>query len=117
MDSQPELPDREAGEKTFSKRRIKTLLIGALVAIVVGFVAVNAFTYLQYGSTLFGSRAPQSTAHGKIAYRKGTDIYLGVIKGEGRTPGKGAVYFIEGAGGTLFEMAKELVELREPTKQ
>jgi len=42
---------REAG--LFSLRRIRTLMVGAVCAAILGLMLVNSFIYLQYGGTMF----------------------------------------------------------------
>jgi hypothetical protein len=112
--------DDEEGERTFSWRRIRHLIIGTLLALVVGLVAVNLFTYFQYGGTLFDryfeKKEKKSPMAGKLAFDKGTKYYIGVIRGEGHTSRRGNVYYIEQAGGNMVEVSKENVEVREPEK-
>ncbi len=113
------IDDEQSVERLFSLRRIRTLVIGILIAGVVGFLAVNLFTYLQYGGTFFDryfEKKEQSAAAGKLAFDKGTKYYIGVIRGEGRTAKRGNVYYIEQAGGTFVEVSKENVEVRDPQK-
>ena len=102
-------------------QRIKVPVIGSIAALALGFVLVNAFTYVQYGGTLFDSmfEREQSTSPdaGKFAYDKGTKYYIGIIKGEGNSPRRGRVYYIEQAGGVMIEVAKDLVEVREPERK
>lgn len=107
-------------ERLFSWRRIRTLIIGAVFAIVAGLVAVNTFTYLQYGGTMFDryfeKEEKKSPMAGKLAFDKGTKYYIGVIRGEGHTARRGNVYFIEQAGGNMIDVSKESVEVRDPEK-
>jgi hypothetical protein len=107
-------------ERAFSWRRIKTLIIGCIVALVAGLVAVNLFTYVQYGGTMFDryfeKKENKSLMAGKLAFDKGTKYYIGIIRGEGNTPRRKNVYFIEQAGGNMVDVPKENVEVREPEK-
>ena len=108
-------------ESLFSWRRIKIMIIGALLAIVLGVVLANLYTYTQYGGTMFdsyfgGEKKPSPVA-GKFAYAKGTGDYVGIIKGEGNSPSRGAVYYIEQPGGQMMEASKDKVEVREPAKE
>jgi len=112
--------DDVGDERLFSWRRIKTLVIGTVLAIVAGLVAVNTFTYFQYGGTMFDryfeKKKKPSPMAGKLAFDKGTKYYIGVIRGEGHTSRLGNVYFIEQAGGNMIDVAKENVEVREPDR-
>jgi hypothetical protein len=115
------MPDYDPGlageEKLLSKRRIKTALLGVIVAIVLGLVLVNTFTYVQYGGTMFDKyfkKEKKSPAAGKFAYTKDTNFYVGIIRDEGTAPGKGEVYYIEQAGGSMIAVRKDLIEVREP---
>lgn len=107
-----------AEERLFSWRRIRISLVGILVAMVIGLIAVNLYTYFQYGGTMLDpylEKEPQkSPAAGKLAFDKGTKFYIGVIRGEGHTPRNGDVYFIEQAGGNVIDVSKRNVEVREP---
>jgi hypothetical protein len=108
----------DAGQKPPSLwQRIKVPVVGSILALALGFVLVNAFTYVQYGGTLFDSmfEREQDTSPdtGKFAYDKGTKYYIGIIKGEGNSPRRGRVYYIEQAGGIMIEVAKDRVEVRE----
>lgn len=118
-DSEPEI-DFE-NEPLFSRRRIKIMLIGAVLAMVFGLALANLYTYTQYGGTMFDSYFAKdekpSPAVGKFAYAKGTGNYIGIIKGEGTSAKRGAVYYIEQAGGQMMEAAKDKVEVREPGKE
>ncbi len=107
-------------ERLFSWRRIRNLLVGAVIIVVGGLVAVNLYMYLQYGGTMFDryfeKKEQKSPMAGKLAFDKGTKYYIGVIRGEGRSQRQGNVYYIEQAGGTLIEVAKVNVEVRDPEK-
>ena len=96
------------------------MLAGTALAIVVGLVAVNLFTYFQYGGTMFDryfeNKESKSPMAGKLAFDKGTKYYIGVIRGEGHTARRGNVYFIEQAGGNMIDVSKENVEVRDPEK-
>lgn len=107
-------------ERLFSWRRIRTLLVGSVIMVIGGLVAVNVFMYLQYGGTMldryFEKKEPKSPMAGKLAFDKGTKYYIGIIRGEGRSQRQGNVYFIEQPGGTLIEVARVNVEVRDPEK-
>ncbi len=107
-------------ERLFSARRIRNLLLGAALVVIVGLVAVNVFMYLQYGGTMFDryfeKKEPKSPMAGKLAFDKGTKYYIGIIRAEGRSQRQGNVYYIEQAGGSMIEVAKVNVEVREPEK-
>lgn len=107
-------------ERLFSWRRIRNLLVGVVIVVIGGLVAVNVFTYLQYGGTMFDryfeKKEPKSPMAGKLAFDKGTKYYIGIIRGEGRSQRQGNVYYIEQAGGTLIEVAKVNIEVRDPEK-
>jgi hypothetical protein len=106
-------------ERLFSRRRIRNLIIGIAIAGVLGFVAVNLFTYFQYGGTFFDryfEKKEKSAVAGKLAFDKGTKYYIGVIRGEGRSAKLGNVYYIEQAGGNWVEVSRENVEMRDPEK-
>ena len=107
-------------ERLFSGRRIRILVLGMIAAIVIGLVIANTFTYFQYGGTMFDryfKKEKKSPAAGKFAYDKGTKFYIGIIRGEGKSQRKGNVYYIEQAGGTMIEVSKELIEVREPVAE
>jgi hypothetical protein len=107
-------------ERLFSGRRIRNLIVGAAIVIIGGLVAVNAFMYLQYGGTMFDryfeKKEPKSPMAGKLAFDKGTKYYIGIIRAEGHSQRQGNVYYIEQAGGTMIEVAKVNVEVRDPEK-
>jgi|SRR5215813_1877271 len=111
--------DDQCKERVFSLRRIRTLVIGVVIASVLGFVAVNLFTYFQYGGTFFDryfEKKQESAVAGKLAFDKGTKYYIGVIRGEGHSSRRGNVYYIEQAGGNYVEVPRENVEVRDPEK-
>jgi hypothetical protein len=112
--------DRSGEERLFSRRRIRTLIIGAALAIVAGLIAVNLFTYLQYGGTMFDryfeKKEKKSPMAGKLAFDKGTKYYIGIIRGEGHTSRQGDVYYIEQAGGSMIEVSRQNVEVRDPER-
>lgn len=118
MFNQPE--DGTDDERLLSPRRLRKLLLGTAAAVVLGLVLVNSYTYLQYGGTMFDrffeNKENKSAMAGKLAFDKGTKYYIGVIRGEGRSPRRGPVYYVEQAGGSLIEVSKENVEVREPDK-
>jgi len=107
-------------ERLFSFRRVRRLLVGVVVFAVLGLLAVNGFMYLQYGGTMFDryfeKKEQKSPMAGKLAFDKGTKYYIGIIRGEGHSQRQGNVYYIEQAGGTLIEVAKTNVEVRDPEK-
>jgi hypothetical protein len=107
-------------ERLFSRRRLRTLILGIAVAIVSGLVAVNSYMYLQYGGTMFDryfeKKETRSPAAGKLAFDKGTKYYIGIIRGEGHTSKQGNVYYIEQPGGMMIEVAKANIEVREPER-
>ncbi|MFY9557600.1 MAG: hypothetical protein WAV20_08255 [Blastocatellia bacterium] len=117
--SEPEAHDPD-NQRLFSLRRIKTLIGGALAAVVIGLLFVNTFTYFQYGGTMFDryfeKKPKKSPAAGKLAFDKGTKYYIGIIRGEGFSSKRENVYYIEQAGGTMIEVSKDNVEVREPEK-
>lgn len=109
-------------ESLFSGRRIKIMIIGAVLALVLGLALANLYTYTQYGGTMFDkylgrNEKKPSPAAGKFAYAKGTGNYIGIIKDEGNSSKRGAVYYIEQPGGQMMEASKDKVEVREPTKE
>jgi hypothetical protein len=107
-------------DRLFSWRRIRTLIFGTAVAVVVGLVLVNSYMYFQYGGTMLDrfseKKDKRSAVAGKLAFDKGTKYYIGVIRGEGHTSKRGNVYYVEQAGGTMIEVSKENVEVRDPEK-
>jgi hypothetical protein len=112
--------EESGDEQLFSWRRIRTLILGSALALVAGLVAVNVFTYVQYGGTMFDryfeKKENKSPMAGKLAFDKGTKYYLGIIRGEGHTPRRRNVYFIEQPGGGMIDVSKDNVEVREPEK-
>ena len=112
--------DNQPDERLFSWRRIRTMIVGTALAIVAGLIAVNLFTYFQYGGTMFDryfeKKEAKSPMAGKLAFDKGTKYYIGIIRGEGHTAKRGNVYYIEQAGGNMIEVSKENVEVRDPEK-
>ena len=113
------LDNKQEVERPFSARRIRTLIIGIVIAVVAGFVAVNLFTYFQYGGTFFDryfEKKDRSAVAGKLAFDRNTKYYIGVIRGEGKSAKRGNVYYIEQAGGNWVEVARENVEIRDPDK-
>jgi len=104
----------------FSRRPIVTLIIGTVFAVVLGLVAVNTFMYLQYSGTMFDrffqKKEAKSPAAGKLAFSKGTAYYIGVIRSEGHSSRQGDVYYIEQPGGSLIEVAKTNVDVRDAAK-
>jgi hypothetical protein len=112
-ESQVEEDKRE--ERLFSRHRIKIVILGSLAAIVLGLVLSSLITGVSPIETLFGRRKVESPDLGKQAYTKGTDPFIGIIKGEGIDKDR-KVYYIEQAGGQISVVAKERVEVREPAK-
>ena len=108
--------DNDTGEeRLFSWRRIKIAIVGSIAAIVLGLVLSSLITGASPFETLFGRRKIESPDLGKHAYTKGTDFFIGVIKGEGIDKDR-KVYYIEQAGGQISAIAKERVDVREPRK-
>jgi len=107
-------------QKHLMFRRVRRIVVGAIAAAVLGLLLVNGYMYVQYGGTMFDRYFQKSEAKspmaGKLAFDKGTKYYIGVIRGEGRSQRRGAVYYIEQAGGSMIEVSKENVEVREPRK-
>lgn len=110
--------DETGQERLFSWRRIKITILGSLAAVVLGAVVASLYTYSQYGGTpfdaLLGKSEKESPDLGKLAYTKGTDFFIGVVKGEGINARRVPVYYIEQAGGQMIEVARDRVELRSP---
>ena len=115
-------PQKEGSgeERLFSWRRIRTMIVGTVLAAVVGLALVNLYMYVQYGGTMFdryfkkkGAKSPMA---GKLAFDKGTKYYIGVIRDEGKSPRRGEVYYIEQAGGSMIEVSKDNIEVRDPEK-
>jgi hypothetical protein len=115
----------ESSGRAVAWRRIRTIIIGAVLVLIIGSLAVSLYTYTQYGGTPFDKLLgrggeKQSPDAGKLAYDKYQQgVYYGVIKGEGWSsqPGRVPVYYIEKAGGNLIEVAKERVEVRTPVSK
>jgi hypothetical protein len=107
-----------AGERLFSWRRVRRLLVGSAVVVLAGAMLISLVTYYRYGGTpfdnLLGRKKEENPDKGKLAFDKGTKFYIGIIKGEGYSQRRGKVYYIEQAGGGVIEIAKERVEVREP---
>src|SRR5829696_7597002 len=106
-------------ERLFSRRRIRNILLGVVAAFVLGLVLANTFTYVQYGGTMFDryfKKEKKSPEAGKFAYTKETNFYVGIIRDEGTSPRKGKVYYIEQAGGSMIEVPKDRIVVREPEK-
>ena len=110
--------DETGEERLFSWRRIRIAILGSIVAVVLGAVLASFYTYSQYGGTpfddLLGRNKKESPDLGKLAYTKGTDFFIGVVKGEAVNSRRIPVYYIEQAGGQMIEVAKERVEVRPP---
>lgn len=111
--------ERSYDGRLFSRRRLGKLLVGTLIAAVLGLLLVNGFMQLQYGGTMFDrffeKKEKKSAVAGKLAFDKGTKYYIGIIRGEGHSSRQGDVYYIEQAGGSMVEVAKLNVEVRDPT--
>ena len=120
MLDRPEVEEGTGEERLFSWRRIRIAVFGSLAAVVLGAVLVSIYTYSQYGGTpfdsLLGRKKAESPDVGKQAFTKGTDFFIGVIRGEGINTRRVKVYYIEQAGGQMIEIAKERVEARDPNK-
>ena len=105
-------------ERLFSGRRVRKLILGIVAAALLGLLLVNGYMYLQYGGTMFdrffAKQEVKSPMAGKLAFDKGTKYYIGVIRGEGRSRRRGQVYYIEQAGGSMIEVSRDNVEVREP---
>ena len=106
------------GEERFlSRRRIVTVILGSIAALVIGVLAVSLYTYTQYGGTPFdrfiGREKKENPLIGKRAFDKYLNTYIGVIRGEGKSVRRGEVYYIEQAGGQMIEVTKDRVETRE----
>jgi hypothetical protein len=119
---EPSKQDVDVAERRFfSWRRIRNISVGLLLALVLGIALANLYTYTQYGGTMFDSyfagKKKESPVVGKFAHAKGTGYYIGIIKGEGNSPRRGAVYYIEQPGGQMMEASKDRIEVREPTKE
>ena len=109
----------EEREALWSWSRLRTLLVGSLVAFVAGLLIVNTYTYYQYGGTMFDrylKAEKKSPNIGKFAYAIGTGDYVGIIKGEGTSPRRGAVFYIEQAGGQMLEAAKARIEVSDKVR-
>lgn len=113
--------DDAGGERLFSWHRVKTMLIGSGAALVLGFLILSFYTYFQYGSSpvdgLLGRGQKESAAKGKLAFAKGTNEYIGVVRGEGQSPRRGAVYYVEQPGNVIIEVSKDSVEVRDPARK
>jgi hypothetical protein len=116
--NEPEDENETGEERLFSWRRLKIMILGSILAVVIGLVLASLYTYTQYGGTpfdsLLGRNAAESPDLGKLAYTKGTDFFIGVVKGEGINSRRVPVYYIEQAGGQMIEVSKERVEVRPP---
>ena len=116
MLDQREVEEETPDERLFSWRRIRIAVLGSIGAIVLGLVVVSLYTGGSPFEILFGRQKVESPNSGKQAYTKGTDFFIGVIKGEGVNTRRVRVYYIEQAGGQMIEIAKERVEVRESNK-
>ncbi|HUK91703.1 MAG TPA: hypothetical protein VLZ81_14970 [Blastocatellia bacterium] len=117
------IDDRQAevSERFLSARRIRNIIIGAVVALILGVLISFAYTSIEYGGSpldsIFGSKKV-NPAIGKLAYDKNTHYFIGVIKSEGYSVKRAApVFYIERAGGGLIEYPKDVVEIRAPQQQ
>jgi hypothetical protein len=110
--------ERSDEERLFSWRRIRTMMIGAFLAGVAGLILVNAYIYFQYGETMFDryfeKKEKRSPMAGKLAFDKATKYYIGVIRDEGHSSRRGNIYYVEQAGGSMIEVSRENVEVRDP---
>jgi hypothetical protein len=115
-------PEALGEGRLFSWKRIKTIVIGSVVALVVGVGAVFVYTSIQYGGTpldrFFKRKQPAPPMAGWLAYEKDSDRFIGVIRSEGFSNKRGVdVYYIERPGGQLIEFPKSLVSARAPEKK
>jgi hypothetical protein len=118
-DGQEELDERE--ERFFTLRKLRTVLIGSVVALVAGIAITFVYTSVEYGGSpfdhLFGSRKP-NPAIGKLAFDKNTHYFIGTIKSDGYSVRRSAqVFYIERPGGGLIEVPKSLVDVRDRGQQ
>jgi hypothetical protein len=108
----------DSSDEPSLKRRLKTLGIGAVIALVAGIGISSLYLYVQYGASpldMVLKRERRSPNAGKLAYDKSTNIFLGIIKSEGHSTRRGAdVFYVERAGGQLIEVQKSNVTVREP---
>ena len=86
------------------------------MAIALGLLLSSLITGASPFETLFGRQKVESPDLGKQAYTKGTDFFIGVIKGEGVDGRRVKVYYIEQAGGQMIAVAKDRVDVRESNK-
>jgi hypothetical protein len=98
--------------------RLKLILLGSAAAIVLGIVISLVYTSSRYGDSvvdqLFRGEKAASPNAGKNAYDKRSNAFLGVIRSEGySTRRRTNVYYIEGAGGNVIEVPRDLVIVRE----
>lgn|SRR5437868_2755471 len=110
-------PELDASNR---RSRIKVVLIGAIGSLLIGAILFFTIFAVRYGQNpfgvMFGGRQENKYA-GKLAYDKGSNTFVGVIKSEGYSVRKGGtVFYIERAGGMLIEVRKDLIEVREPSK-
>lgn len=103
-------------------KRLRTVVIGAVIALLAGLLIAYIYTSSRYGGTaldpLFKKESEGSPSAGKHAFDRNSNAFLGVIKSEGYSTRRGRdVYYIERAGGQLIEVPKTLVEVREPPRQ
>jgi len=111
----------ESDERFLSWRRVRNVIIGCIVALILGLLVSFAYTSLEYGGSpldrILGSKKPDP-AIGKLAYDKNTHYFIGVIKSAGHSVKRGTdVYYVERAGGEMIEMPKNLVDVRARGEQ
>lgn len=103
-------------------RRIRTVVIGAVIALAAGLLIAHIYTSSRYGGSaldpITGREGRGGADAGKRAFDRNSQAFLGIIKSEGYSTRRGKdVYYIERAGGQLIEVPKSLVEVREPSKE
>ena len=101
--------------------RVKIAVVGTLVSLLAGAVLFFVIFTVRYGQTpfghMFGGGRNENREAGKLAYDKSSKVFLGIIRSEGHSVERGAdVFYIERAGGSLIEVRKDRVEVREPNK-
>jgi len=120
--AEPDEKANEADGRFLTRQRIKTVVLGSVIALVVGLAAVFIYTSIEYGGTpldrIFKRKQASSPVAGWLAYEKNSDRFIGVIRSEGFSNRRGVdVYYIERPGGQLIEFPKTLVVAREPEKK
>lgn len=103
-------------------RKARTVVVGSVIALAAGLLIAYIYTSSRYGGSALDSITKKEDRGGpdagKLAFDKNTNAFLGVIKSEGHSTRRGKdVYYIERAGGQLIDVPKNLVEVREPSKE